>query len=509
MESLDRASGDNITCPKCGEMIPITETIQHQLTERTRAEMKREMADEQKTLVAREKDLQAKEASLAEAERDIDAQVARRLAAEQKSLAAREKELQAQAAKLEEASLDIDAQVARKLATERKILFAKEKDLQAKTASLAESERSIDEQVSRKLSIERSALLDDARKHALDKAREEFSLRMDDLEADAAEKDRKLQEAQKKELELRKERRELEAAKQSQELDLVRQLDAEREGIRQEAMALAAQEHHLKDAEKDKKISDALRTNEELNRKLQQGSQQTQGEVLELELEQVLRDCCRFDEILPVPKGVRGADVLQKVNNRLGCCGLIIWEAKHTKNWSDGWIAKLKEDQQSAHADVAVLVTDVLPKEIDHFGRQDSVWVTSPRYVPGLVAVLRPWIEEVEKTKRAAAGKNETVEALFNYITGPDFANHVEGIMRGFIGMRETLEEEKRTTRRRWAKREKQLDRCVADTIGMHGDFQGLLGTSLHPILALDSGDGDSAEQVGLAFAAEAEDVAS
>jgi hypothetical protein len=434
LQSLDGTSGDNIKCPKCGEIIPITETIQRQLTDRTRAEINREMADERKTLVA------------------------------------------------------------------------KEKDLQAKAASLAEAERNIDESVAKKLSLERSVF----RKDALDKAREEFSLQVDDLQADAAEKDRKLHEAQKKEVQLRKETRELQAAKQSFDLDVARQVDAEREGIRQDAMTQAAQEHHLKDAEKDKKISDFLKINEELNRKLQQGSQQTQGEVLELELEQVLRDCCRLDEILPVPKGVRGADVLQKVITRLGgCCGLIIWEAKHTKNWSDGWIAKLKEDQQSAHADVAVLVTDVLPKEIDHFGRQDSVWVTSPRYVPGLVAVLRPWIEEVAKTKRAAAGKNETVEALFNYITGPDFANHVEGIMRGFIGMRGTLEEEKRATTRRWAKREKQLDRAVADTIGMHGDFQGLLGTSLQPILALDSGDGDSAAQGGLALAAEAEDVAS
>jgi hypothetical protein len=466
MESYDGSSGDNIKCPKCGEIIPITETIQHQLTERIRAEMKREMADERKTLVAKEK------------------------------------ELEAQAAKLEEASLDVEAQIAIKLSAQQKALAAREKDLQTAEASVAEAQLNIDEQVAKKLSMERSAL----RKDALDKARAEVSLEVDCLQADAAEKDRKLQEAQKKELQLRKETRELEAAKQAVELDVLRQVDAQRECIRQEAMTQASQEHRLKDAEKDKKISDFLRINEELNRKLQQGSQQTQGEVLELELEQVLRDCCRFDEILPVPKGVRGADVMQKVNNRVGgCCGLIIWEAKHTKNWSDGWIAKLKDDQQSAHADIAVLVTDVLPKELDHFGRQDGVWVTSPRYVRGLVAALRLGIEELAKAKCAAAGKNETVEELFNYITGADYRNRVDGIVRGFIGMRQTLDKEKRTTKQRWAQQEKQLDLAEANTIGMHGDFQGLLGTSLQPIPALDSGDGDSAEQVG-AFAAQAEE---
>jgi len=184
--------------------------------------------------------------------------------------------------------------------------------------------------------------------------------------------------------------------------------------------------------------------NEELSRKLQQGSQQIQGEVLELDLENVLRDCCPSDEILPVPKGVRGADVLQRVNSRSGvCCGLIIWEAKHTRNWSDAWVSKLKNDQLQARADISVLVTDVLPKEIEDFRTKDGVWVTVPRYVLGLVAAIRLSLEEVAQTKRAITSKNETVEALFNYLTGPDFANRVEAIMRGFIGMKEELDDRK------------------------------------------------------------------
>jgi hypothetical protein len=396
------------------------------------------------------------------------------------------------------------AEVQQELIERQHALASKEKELQTKEAKLQDSEKEIASRVATQVMAEKAKLTD----AALKAARAEVSSQIGELQADAAEKDRKLQEAQKKELQLRKETRELEMAKQSLELDVARKVDAERQHIRQQAIAQAAEEHHLKDAEKDKKLSDALRINEDLTRKLQQGSQQTQGEVLELELEEILRDCCRFDEILPVPKGVRGADVFQKVNNRLGaCCGLIIWEAKHTKNWSDGWISKLKEDQQAAHADVAVLVTDVLPKELDHFGRQDGVWITSPRYVLGLVAVLRHEIEEVAKTKRAVASKNETVEALFNYLTGADFANRVEAIMHGFIGMRQTLDEEKRTTIRRWAKREKQLDLVIANTSGMHGDLQGLVGASLKPIPTLDSEASDSVEGVGLALAAEAEEV--
>jgi hypothetical protein len=409
-------SSDSVKCPKCGESIPITETLQNQLTERARAEIKRELASEQKTLLLREREVQARESKVQDAEQDIEERVAKRLATQKTKLS----------------------------------------------------------------------------KESFDKAREEVALEVKALQQEATEKDQRLQEAQNKELQLRKDKRELESRTQSLELEVIRKVDAERETIRTEALEQAAEEHRLKDAEKDKKLRDALKINEDLNRKLQQGSQQTQGEVLELELEEILRDCCRSDEILPVPKGVRGADVLHKVNNKSGIlCGTIIWEAKHTKKWSDGWISKLKDDQQQARADVAVLVTDALPDDIKEFGKKEGVWITLPKYVPGVVLALRGTLEEVAQTKRAVASKNETVETLFNYLTGTDFTNRVEGIMRSFIAMKQELDEEKRVTTRRWAKREKQLDIVIMNMSGMYGDLQGLLGTSLKPIPALDTSDDD------------------
>ena len=251
------------------------------------------------------------------------------------------------------------AELQQELTKEQQALRSKQKELEAKEAKLLDSEKAIEDRVTKQLATEKAKLSRDA----LETARSEVSLHVNDLLADVAEKNDKLQEAQKKELQLRKEKRELETAKQSLELDVARQLDAEREQIRGDALTQAAEQHRLKYAEKDQKLREALRMNEDLTRKLQQGSQQSQGEVLELELEAVLRDCCRLDEILPVPKGASGADVLQKVNTRFGVsCGLIIWEAKHTKNWSDSWISKLKDDQQKAKADIAVLVTEVLPK---------------------------------------------------------------------------------------------------------------------------------------------------
>ena len=432
MTNSDRPSTDSIKCPKCGEIIPITKTLHHQLTEEARAGVRRELAREQKALTDRERGVQARETKLQDAEREIEAQVIKRL------------------------------------------------------------------------SIQKAKIS----KEAMDKARAEVSLELKDLTANAEDTERKLLVAEANELQLRKEKRDLEAAKKALDLEVTRKIDAERERIRQEALVHAAGEHRLKDAEKDKKLADVLRINEELNRKLQQGSQQTQGEVLELELEGVLRDCCRWDEILPVPKGVRGADVLHIVKTKSGMsCGRIIWEAKHTKNWNDDWLSKLKGDQQQAKADVAVLVTDVLPDDIECFGVQEGVWVTTPKYVPGLVCALRSGMEQVAQVKRAVASKNETVEALFTYLTGPEFAHRVEAIMRSFIAMKEDLEEEKRVTVRRWSRREKQLELVVGNTSGMYGDLQGLMGTSLKPIASLESGETswDDGED-GLAMAAQADE---
>ncbi|MGO9124403.1 MAG: DUF2130 domain-containing protein [Terriglobales bacterium] len=396
------------------------------------------------------------------------------------------------------------AELRQELTKEQKNLISKEKELQGKEAKLLEAEKAIDDRVAKRVAAEKAKLSRDA----LEKARAEVSLQVEDLQADAAEKDKKLQEAQKKELQLRREKSDLEAAKQRLELDVARKVDAERQRIREDALKEADEQHRLKDAEKDHKLQEAVKMNEELRRKLQQGSQQVQGEVLELELEDLLRDSFSSDEILPVPKGIRGADVLQKVNTRTGLsCGLILWEAKHTKNWSDTWISKLRDDQQEARADIAVLVTDVLPKDVDSFGLRDGVWITIPRHVPGLVVALRQTLAEVAQAKRAVAGKNETVETLFNYLIGPEFRHRVEAIVRAFVAMNEELEEEKRVTIRRWAKRAKQLELVVANTSGMYGELQGLIGSSLQPIAALESAEsGSGEEETGLTLAAEAQE---
>ena len=221
---------------------------------------------------------------------------------------------------------------------------------------------------------------------------------------------------------LRKQKRELEERERRLELDTARKLDEERRKIEDQAVRQVEERHRLKDAEKDKQLHDALAVNEELRRKLQQGSQQTQGEVLELELEELLQDAFPFDHIEPVPQGVNGADLIHRVHSKNGhCCGTIVWESKRTKAWSDGWLQKLKDDLRLAKGDVAVIVSESLPKDIEHFAQMNGVWVTSRECALNLAAALRAQLLEISTIKAAAVGKNEKMEILYRYLSGPEF----------------------------------------------------------------------------------------
>ena len=162
-------------------------------------------------------------------------------------------------------------------------------------------------------------------------------------------------------------------------------------------LAKAAEEHHLRDRDKDKQLEDMRRQIEELKRKAEQGSQQAQGEVQELELEDVLRSTFRFDDIEPVAKGVRGADVLQRISSSPGKpCGSILWESKRTKAWSDGWVQKLKDDLREAKADVGIIVSSNMPKGMNHIGCVDGVWVVDFPSAAGLGMALRAGISDME-----------------------------------------------------------------------------------------------------------------
>ena len=310
---------------------------------------------------------------------------------------------------------------------------------------------------------------------------------------------------------LRKERRELEEQKETLELTLTRRLDEERTKIREAAKKEAVEERQLKDAEKDKLIADLRTRADDLTRKLEQGSQQLQGEVLETRLEDLLRQHFPFDDIEPVPTGIHGADVTHTVRDTSGAvCGIILWESKRTKNWSDGWLPKLRDNQRAAKAQIAVLVSLELPKDVSTFRLIDGVWVTSVPCAISLASALRAGLLEIAAAKRSMDGRSDKMELLYNYLSGQEFRHRVEGIVESFSTLKKDLDAEKRAVQKTWAKREKQLERAVMNTAGMYGDLSGIIGASLPAIEQLElsaiedhsndietqpDGDGESATQ--------------
>lgn len=323
------------------------------------------------------------------------------------------------------------------------------------------------------------------------KVREELTnksrLEMEDMKSELIEKKKRIEEFEAAELSLRKRSRELEEKQQSAELEFQRRLDTEKAHIREEAAQKIAEESRLKTAEKDKQLEDMRRQIEDLKRKAEQGSQQAQGEILELEIESVLKALFPTDDISPVPKGISGGDIIHKVINISGQhTGTIIWETKRTKAWSDGWISKLKDDQRAISAECAVIVSQVLPKDITALGFLDGVWIADFMTFRGIAYSLRFNLLQVFQAKVMAEGKSEKLDFLYNYLTGTQFKQRVETIVEAFKTMQEDLETERRVIKKNWDAREKQITRVLDSTVGMYGDVQGIIGASLPKIETLE-----------------------
>jgi hypothetical protein len=368
--------------------------------------------------------------------------------------------------------------------------------IKSQQEAIAAERSAIDEEIARRLNAEQQKL----GAAALAKAREEISLELSDVQTQLAESRGRLELAQQAELQLRKERRELEAQKKTLELDVIRQLDQERQSICDAAKKQADEEHRGKISEYEKRIADMNRELDTARRIAEQGSQQLQGEVLELDLEEILRREFPLDEIKPVPKGMPGSDIVHVVRDGAGGgCGTIIWELKRTKNWSEGWLPKLRNDQRAANACLAILVSDELPRSIDTFAFIDGIWVTNRACCVGLALALRCGLLDVSAARRAVQGQQGKMEALYNYLSSTAFRNRITGIVEAFATMQKDLTEEKRAITSRWAKREKQINQALSHTSGMYGDLQGIIGGNLPMVESLEfpalpSPDGDESE---------------
>lgn len=311
------------------------------------------------------------------------------------------------------------------------------------------------------------------------KIKDQMELMMRSKDDESKEQKERNKILQEQLLELTKQLRKLHTEKEDMTLVMEKKLASEEEKIRNEARKKAEEEQQLKTSEYEKKLQDAIRTNDELKRKLQQGSQQTQGEVLELALEELLKREFPSDDIKPVPKGVRGADVIQEVRDRQGhICGTILWESKNAR-WSDGWIDKLKEDQRLVKSAIAILLTIELPKELTNAGYMNGVWVTNRTALKILADSLRFGLIKEQFIRQSTVGKNEKMEILYGYLTGVEFRQRIEGIVDAFTKMQDELEREKRWFASKWARQEKSIRMVMDQTYGMYGELQGVTGKAL------------------------------
>ena len=410
-----------IICPNCQTEIRLTESLAAPLIAATRQQYEQQLLQKDAEVAKREQGIHEKEKQLSEAKRTLDSQVADQVAAE--------------------------------LKTERARIMAEE----AKKAKLA------------------SAAELDAKAHELVELQEVLKVR-----------DEKLAEAQKAQADLIRKQRELDDAKRELELTVQKRIQEGLAATRQEAKKEAEDEQKLKVMEKEQTILAMQKQIEDLKRRAEQGSQQLQGEVQEMDLENLLRVKFPLDSIEPVAKGEFGGDVLQRVISQTGQpSGAILWESKRTKNWSDGWLTKLRDDQRTAKAEISILVSQVLPKGVDTFDVIDGVWVTHPRAALAVATVMRHSLLQVTLARQVNEGQQTKTEMVYQYLTGPRFRHRVEAIVEAFSSMQEDLDRERKAIMKQWAKREEQIERVMGATVGMYGDLQGIAGKTLQEIEGL------------------------
>ncbi len=328
---------------------------------------------------------------------------------------------------------------------------------------------------------------------ATKRIKDELEMKLKEQELEKADTEKRTKELQDQLLAYIKTNNELKEKDRARELDLQKKLSEESEKIRIKATEEAQKEGQLKLLEKEKQLQDALKEAEDMKRRLQQGSQQTQGEAFEVEFEELLARHYGNDKILPVGKGVKGGDIVQEVwDSRGNFVGKILWELKNTKMWSEPWVDKLKADKRSITADEAILISEVLPNDVKKAGYRNGIWVTERQFVIPMADMMRAKLIQLFGAKKAAEGKDTKMEILYRYFSGTEFKNRIEAIIEAFSSMQMEIEKEKRYFSNKWARDEKNIRQVIDSTYGMHGDLKGIIGGVLPQI------QGISEELVGL-----------
>ena len=310
----------------------------------------------------------------------------------------------------------------------------------------------------------------------------------------------KLQEARSKQLEYLKKEQELKNKEQEMEIHIQQTLLKERQKIGEEIRKLEEQrtsaretEYQLRMKEMEKQLEDQKKLVDEMKRKAEQGSMQMQGEVQELLLEDLLRGSFPFDMITEVGKGVRGADCIQTIRNQFGQeCGKIIYESKRAQHFANDWIEKLKAEMRTQGAEVAVIVTQAMPKDMEQFGEKNGVWICSFAEVRALAHILRDGIIKIYNASRSQENKGDKMHLLYDYLTGQEFAEQWKAIREGFLSMRMSIQKERDAMEKLWKAREKHLEKVLLNAAHIRGSIEGIAGQDSIDLNLLEDDDKDN-----------------
>lgn len=417
----------SIVCPKCGCRFPLTKALTAQIEGPLREQFEAERR-----------------------ERERAAQ------------AAYEKQLTAERAKLEREAT----------AAARKASAAELSKLRASLAAADRREKAAQANFARQLAFEKARL----KGEALKEATASVSAKIAELRRNVEKKEAQLREIRLKEAELHQRESVLRAKEQGLQRRIADEVNAARKKALQETTAKLDKEYRTRELQHQKVVTDLKNQLTEARRKLEQSSQQAQGEVIELEIERVLSAAFPDDKVEPIAKGRMGADIIQRVFSPSGQhCGTIIWESKNTKSWSRSWLSKLRSDQRRKKAEIAVLVSSALPKGFRAgFGQQEGVWITDFPLVPGVAAALRANLIDVARVRATAQWKPEKMEILYRYLMSTEFRQRVEAIVEAFKTMKDDLDRERQAAQKNWAKREKSLELVLQNVSGMVGDIQAI-----------------------------------
>ncbi len=370
---------------------------------------------------------------------------------------------------------------------ERSVLAANfaemEKVVKQREQELNKKEISIEQLVNEKLNAKKAKLKSDLEKIVHDENAAELAGLRKELE----EKQLKIDRSKKVEIELERFKRETKEREDAIRLDFEKELSTERSKIESAIVEREANRNDLKLAERDKQLNDLRKQLEEARRKAEQGSMKTQGEVQELAMEELLKDLFKFDSIQEISNGQNGADIIQMVRTPYGKeCGIIAYESKRTKNFSEGWINKLKEDMREHHANHGILVTEVMPKDMPTFGLRNGVWVCTFKEITGLASAIREICIMETNIKSSEVNRTEKIHALYNYLMSNEFKRSVEAILEAASEMRENIDKERRFMFASWKKREKNIDQMGLLVSDIVGSIDGISGNVLGPINGLD-----------------------